>query len=354
MLKKLIFGFIVIGLLGIMIFTLFHNKAESDRKATSVKKLHFVPVSTLTMHRQEFKTTFSKTGSIIAQNEVSIVSQCSGRVIAVYANVGSYVRAGAYIAKVKDDVLGSKLAAARTAYEVACHEWARAQTLHQEKIISDADLEIYLEKLQTSKTEYASAQDDYNNSLISAPFAGVITERMINLGATVSPGSQIATMIDNSAYKIVVNVGEQEAFQLSPGNTVSIITGVYPGEKLSGCIKSISSKSDEVHTFPVEIIIQDSKTHPLKSGIFGKVIFDSESVANVLAIPREALIGSIKNPQVYVVVNGRAIIRNIVIDTEVGSYLVVKQGLVENEAVVVSGQENLRNNVAVKVINQEK
>lgn len=350
--KKAIVGFIGIGLLGIMIFTLFHNKAEADRKAESVRQALFVPVTTLTLKRQNLQNSFSKTGSIIAKNEVTIVSQSSGRVIAVYADVGSYVKTGAPIVKIKDDVLGSKLAAMRINYEVACREWERAQTLHQEKIISDSDLETYQEKLQTSKAEYKTTQNDYNNLIITAPFAGVITERMVNLGATVSPGSQIATMIDNSAYKIIVNVGEQEAFKLSPGQEVSVTTAVYQGEAISGYIKSIGARSDAVHTFPVEITIQGSQTHPLKSGIFGKVTFDSGSATAVLAIPREAVIASIKNPQVYAVKNGRATLRDIVIDSEVGSFLIVKRGLVENEQVVVNGQENLRDNVAVKVINQ--
>jgi hypothetical protein len=71
-----------------------------------------------------------------------------------------------------------------------------------------------------------------------------------------------------------------------------------------------------------------------------------------LAIPREALVGSIKTPQVYVVENGHAILRSIVIDSEVNTYLVVKSGLKENEQLVVNGQENLNNNDSVKIINQ--
>lgn len=351
-LKKSLLGLMVIGVIGIMVLILFHNKAVADQKANSVRQMQSFPVSTLTLRRQNLRNTFSKTGSIVANNEVSIISRSSGRVIAVYAGVGSYVQAGAPIIKIEDDVLGSKLAAERTAYENASREWERAQKLHGDKIISDSDLETYQEKLLTAKTNYTLANDDYNNSLITAPFAGVIAERVVNLGATVSAGTQVATMVDNSAFKIVVNVGEQEAFSLSPGNVVSITTDVYPGEELSGYIKAISAKSDVIHTFPVEIMIQKNKKHQLKSGIFGKVIFNCGKATDVLAIPREALIGSVKSPKVYVVVNGRAILHDIVVDREIGSYLVVKEGLIESDQLVVNGQENLQSNVAVKVINR--
>ncbi len=348
--KKWLVFIVMLGISGVIILTLFHNKNTAEQKANAVKQRAFIPVSTMTVHRRNLYPTFSKTGTIIANNEVSVVSQTAGKVVAVYGNVGSYVKAGAPIAKVDDKVLNSKLVSARTAYEVAQREWERAQKLHQEKIISDSDLETSEATLQNVKASYDAAHQDYNESLITAPISGVITERSIDQGATVSSGTIIATIIDNSTFKITVNVNEENAFQLSAGNKVVIETAVYPGVQLSGRIKSISAKSDAVHTFPVEITVGNYKIHPLKSGVFGKVIFNLGRLNNVLVIPREALVGSIKNPQVYLVEKDHAILRDIIIDSEIGSQLVVKQGLNENDQVVVSGQENLNPRSIIKVI----
>ncbi len=350
--KKALLGVIVLGLIGLMAFVLVRNKSEAEQRAKNANRQLSIPVSTTTVRRQTLQSTFSKTGTIQANNEVTVVAQTSGKVIAVYVNVGSRVNAGSPIAKIEDLVLKSKLASARTAYAVAQKDWERSRKLHEEKIISDSDLESYEKALQIAKADLDSAQDNYDNSTITAPISGVISARAVDLGATVNSGTAVATLVDNSAFKITVNVDEVQAFKLKTGDTVAIETAVYPNVKLSGGIKSISVKSDAVHTFPVEITILNDKAHPLKSGVFGKVIFELGSAANVLAIPREALVGSIKTPQVYVVENGRAVLRDLVIDSEINSYLIVKKGLNENDSVVTNGQENLSNNAAVKVINQ--
>ncbi len=348
--KKILLGLSMLCLLGLMGLALIHNKTVADQKAKNANQEISIPVSTYGVHRQTLQATFSKTGTIEANNEVAVVSQTSGKVIAMYVSIGSQVKAGSPIAKVEDLVCKSKLNSARTAFAVAQKDWERSRKLHAEKIISDSDLEAAEKALQTAKADLDSAQDNYNNTTISAPVSGVISDRAVDLGATVASGTTIATVVDTSVFKVSVNVDETQAFQLTAGEMVSIETAVYPDVKLAGRIKSVSVKSDAVHTFPVEITILNDKAHPLKSGVFGKVVFELGNAANVLAIPREALVGSIKTPQVYVVENGRAVSRDLVIDREINSYLVVKSGLNENDQVVVNGQENLNSNVAVKVI----
>ncbi|HEX2952745.1 MAG TPA: efflux RND transporter periplasmic adaptor subunit [Bacillota bacterium] len=350
--KRALLGLIILCLIGLMAFTLFRNKSVADLKAKNANHQILIPVSAMAVRKQNLQSTFSKTGTIVANNEVTIVSQTSGKVIGIYVNVGSQVRAGSPIAKVEDLVLKSKLSSARTAYMVAEKDWERYRQLHDEKIISDSDLESSQKTLQAAKADLDIAQDDYNNSLITAPVSGVISNRAVDLGATVTSGTTIATIVDNSSFKMTVNVNEEQAFKFNIGDLVTIETNVYPNVKLEGRIKSISTKSDAVHTFPVEITILSDKAHPLKSGIFGKVTFDLGGTTNVLAIPREALIGSIKTPQVYVVKNGRAILRDIVIDSEINSYLVIKSGINENDSIVINGQENLTNHAAVKIIQQ--
>lgn len=351
--KKIIPVLAILFIVSAMVFVLFHNKAEVERKANNTQITTVIPVSTMMIQKQTFDSSLTKTSTIVARNEVSVVAQTSGKVIAVYVNVGSRLNAGAPMFKIDDAVLRSKLASARTAYDVARKEWERAVRLHQEQVISDSDLESYEQTFRSNEANYNSAQQDYNDSTVTAPIRGVVTDRTVDLGATVSSGSAVATLVDDSAYKITVNIGEQEVFKLKTGDAVKVETGVYSGVTLSGRIKSISGKSDAVHTFPVEVMIVSDKAHPLKSGIFGKVTFNLGTVRDALVIPREALAGSMKVPQVYVVEQGVARLRNIVVGSEADAKLVVTAGLSENERIVVSGQENLKDNATVKVINSK-
>lgn len=348
--KKVLLFLSIVVIAGIMVFTLFHRKAEADRKAnTTVETIQ--SVSTITVEKQNLQSNFSKVGEIQANNQVTVVSQIQGTVEAVYANVGSYLKAGAPLLKIDDELPKSNLNSAEASYEKAQKDWERAQELHKEQVISDSELESARSTMQSAEANYISAKRNYNNSYITAPISGVITDRPINLGAYVSTGTTVATLLDKSVFKVKVNVGEQEAFKLKAGDPVAVETDVYPGILFNGRIKSISDQSDAAHTFPVEITLPDSEKYPLKSGIFGTVHFQLETLKNVLTIPREALVGSIKNPQVYIFENGKVRLRGIVVGSEINTKLVVTQGLNANDQVVTSGQDNLTDNMAVKKTN---
>jgi hypothetical protein len=112
----------------------------------------------------------------------------------------------------------------------------------------------------------------------------------------------------------------------------------------------VSAKSDEAHTYPVEISLPNNKAHPLKAGMFARVAFRPLVRGDALAIPRSALVGSLKQPRVYVVESGIAKLREIVVDDEAGSYLQILSGLKEGESIVINGQNNLKDNVPVTIV----
>ena len=100
-------------------------------------------------------------------------------------------------------------------------------------------------------------------------------------------------------------------------------------------------------------MLASGKEHPLKSGMFGKVSFKEKSGESRLVVSRDALVGSIKNPQVFVVENGVVHLRNITIGNVYDTNLEVMGGLRSGDKVVVNGQNNLDENTAVYVINQD-
>ena len=84
--------------------------------------------------------------------------------------------------------------------------------------------------------------------------------------------------------------------------------------------------------------------------MFGRVNFVSIAPTEALAIPREALVGSLRESRVYVVEGPIARLRDIVVRGQTGTELTVLSGLHAGETVVVNGQNNLKDSVAVDVL----
>jgi RND family efflux transporter MFP subunit len=345
--KMMVILFFILSI--ILIIWILHSNRQKMQEMSKIDQLDSYPVSVFIVKKQKIADSLSQVGEIVAENDVAVISETRGKITAVMADVGSYISAGQPIVKVDDELPKARFLAAQNNYEKAKKDFERFEVLYREDVISDSQLETARLAYKTAQAEYTAARRDYKNSAITAPISGLITVRPVNTGVMVSPGTIIANIVDISALKVRVNVAEGDAFWLRPGDPAIIETVVYPGVKFAGKIKSISVKGDEAHTFTVEVFLSHQKDYPLKAGMFGHVTFYQEHKVVALTIPREALIGSIKNPQVYVVKNGIAKLRELIIDREADSYLVIAQGLDEGEKVVVNGQDNLEDNVAVTI-----
>lgn len=345
--KKVVLLIVSLVVVVLIAFVLFNNKAEMERKA-NIAPITSIPVSVVSATKQNVQSNLTQVGVIVAINDVNIVSEVSGKIINVLAKEGTYVAVGAPIVKVDDTLLNAKFLATQTSYQKAQKDWERKQTLYKDQLISDAELELARQTYKATEAQYIADQKQYQNTLVTSPISGVVTSRPVNIGTMLNPGTVVANIVDVSMFKVKLNVGEEDVFTLKAGDAVIIETDVYPGVKFTGRIDSISVKGDESHTYPVQVLLPNNKQYPLKSGMFGRVTFRTSNQM-ALVIPRDALVGSIKNPQVFVVNDSKAELRQIVIGPEAGTNIIIKKGLNEGDTVVISGQDNLRDGVTVNV-----
>jgi RND family efflux transporter MFP subunit len=143
-----------------------------------------------------------------------------------------------------------------------------------------------------------------------------------------------------------VNVAEKDVIRLKVGEKVEVTTDVFPHDVFTGSIFSISAKGDEGHTYPVEVVLNNSKQQ-LKAGMFGRVMFTPKKVGAVVVIPRECIVGSVKNAMLYVVKNNVANARSVTVGNEIGTDIEILSGVQEGEQIVVNGQNNLSDNAPV-------
>jgi RND family efflux transporter MFP subunit len=347
--KKLLILLGSVLCIGLIVFVLFKNKAEVAAKA-KIAPISAYPVAVTTVTRENVSEELTQVGEIVSNNDVSVVAEQSGKALAVLVKEGSYVKAGQPLVRLDDVLTQAQYMSSTTSYEKAKKDWERAQELRRQEVISNTELESARLQYKSTEASYITAKKQYHNSVIVAPIAGVVVSCPVTVGSMVGKDDVVANVVDMSLFKLELNVDEPTAFRLKTGDIVTITTNVYPGVTFSGRIDSISAKCDVAHNYPVKIIVRNNHSrYPLKSGMYGKATFDLGG-EQALVIPRTALAGSVKHPQVFVVERERAKLREIVVGNQVGTKLTVAQGLNEGDRVVYNGQENIKDNAKVEIV----
>ena len=326
------------------------GKQEEQKQMTMAND---VPVSISVVKREKLENTLSLVGNFNASADVNVIAETQGTVRNVYVKVGMQVKEGTVLVKVDDEIPRSNASAAEISFQKAQRDYQRAEELYQENSVSASQLDASRLAMKAAENQLDIVRRQLANTLIKSPIPGTVNARYVDVGTMVQGGKPVANIVDISTLKVRVNVAENEAFQLKAGDHVEITTEVYHGTTFDGIIDNIASKADEAHTYPIEILVRNSAAHPLKAGMFARVVFKAIAPSDVLTIPRVALIGSTKDAQVYVVKGSVGVLRSIVIGKQSAGLFEVTSGLAEGDTVVVSGQNNLVDGARVQVVKSQ-
>ncbi|MFZ9977074.1 MAG: efflux RND transporter periplasmic adaptor subunit [Candidatus Kapaibacteriota bacterium] len=352
--KKILIPAGIIAFLAIIIGILEFNKSKAEQvivKQTFVQNA--IPVTVAQAEITELRNALTLVGTIMAGSDVNIVTEAGGRILKLYANPGQFKSAGSVIAEIDSELRRASVMNAQAAYDKAKIDYERMEKMFKEGVMNAMQLDQAKYGFQAAEAQLIMSKRQLRDTKVTTPISGIINTKMVDQGATVGMNAVIANIVDISSLKVKVNVSEKDAFALKTGDKVLITTDVYPGIEFPGSVMSIAPKADEAHTYPIEIRMSNSKEHPLKAGMFGKVSFTTIEKSDALIIPRSALIGSIKNPKVFVVQDGKAELREVQTGADAGTKLEILSGLQAGESIVTNGQNNLRPGSKVTIINKK-
>lgn len=344
---------VIVVLVTIVTILAINKKKLAANTSGGIDITYYVSVENVA--KKNLTSQLSLTGTINANNDVNIMSETSGKVVAVYAKVGDYKQAGSVLLQADDELKKAAFISAEANWLKAKNDYERFQKLFQEKSVSDTQLEQVKVGAAMAEANYIVAKRQLEDTKVKTPISGYITNRPVDVGTMLQGAPQptfVANIVDISRVKVKLNVSESDAVVLKTGDQVKVTADVYPGAVFNGRIESISNKADEAHTYATEISIANQSSHQLKAGMFVRAEFTSISDRDVIVVPRAALVGSVKNPQVFVVENGVAKLRNLTIGTESGIDVQVIGGLTVGEVLIVNGQNNLVDNTKVAILNK--
>jgi len=344
----------VVVVIGVIVTILAINKKKlAANTSGGIDITYYVSVENVS--KKNLTSQLSLTGTIYANNDVNILSETSGKVTEVFAKVGDFKQAGSVLVQVDDELRKAAYISAEANWTKAKNDLERFQKLFQDKSVSDTQLEQVKVGAAMAEANYIVAKRQLEDTKVKTPISGYITSRPVDVGTMLQGAPQptfVANVVDISRVKVKLNISEYDAVVLKAGDQVKVIADVYHNIIFNGRIEYISNKSDEARTYPVEISISNQGSAKLKAGMFVRAEFSSLRDRDAIVIPRSALVGSIKNPQVFVVENGAAKLKNLTLGTESGTEVQVIGGLNVGEVLVVNGQNNLVDNTKVEILNK--
>lgn len=334
-------------LIGLVVLKLAKNKAEVEKKIYIHDSSAAVLVETTVpeMHTFERSLNFLGTFEPIRQNTIG--SDASGKVIQLNIEEGDRVGKGQMIAKIDDELLKLQLENAEVNIESQQKDDARNSNLVKENAISGIQLEKTKFGLRSAEIQRKQLQKQLRSTSITAPFSGVITKKMIDLGSVIGPGTPLVEITDISSLKLTVNVPERDILKFKLNQTVEVRADLYGDRVFKGKVSTLSIQADKSHNFKVQITVSNPKQE-LMAGMYGSVSLTNNQSRTALAIPRKALVGSSKQPQVYVVRNGKSLLTSFTAGTSDGEFIEVTNGLKKSDIIVSKGQVNLQHNSNVK------
>lgn len=349
--KKVIrFTTIVLAIAGIIAaaaFKLIANKKEVEAKVYRADPDLAATVQADTVKECSFNKATQFLGSFAANREVSIASETSGKVVSVGVQEGSRVGQGSLVAKLDDGVLLAQLHSATATGDNAAATLKRYEQAPNG--VTQLQMDNARTQLLTSQAQIEQLKRQIAQFTINAPFPGVITTRNFDLGAVVSPGSALATLTDISSLKLELNVPERYLAQFTTGMPITVSTDVYPGTSFAGTVGFIASKADASHNYTIKVLVPNNTQHPLKAGMYGNITIGNTATHPSITIPRSALIGSARNPQVYVIDKGIARIRDIETGSGNATSVEVLKGLHTGEIIISGGLVNLTDGTKVSI-----
>lgn len=337
--KSLILTISLIAVIGVITYTLAKNKKKIEANKVVVDRTKLaVAVSTSLVDYKEYDGKVVLPANLELNSEATIAAGIQGKIEKLTIEIGTRVAKGQVIGSLDSKLKLINLKSNELTLSKLERDLARNEDLFKGNAGTELSVINSKYDIENTRLQIEQVKQQISDGNIISPISGIVTSRKLMAGEFVSPGSVIATVVDDIHLKAVVFVNEKDVYQLRLGQNASITSDVFPNKSFAGNIKFISPKGDENHNYRVELQLN---TNALRAGTYVMVGFDLGGKAKVLQIPKLALVEGVKNPYVYVVKNNVASVKKITLGREIGENIEVVAGLEAGEEVVTSGQINL-------------
>lgn len=333
----------------------------SKAELTSAQQIAAVRVEARPAIEQSMPEYLTVTGSLRASQESEVAADASGKVTQTFVERGQRVSKGDPLALL--DARGASISAtqaaaqsglARAQVDQAQRECERVASLFKSGAISQGEFDRTTSQCQTTQFSAAAAQAQQQNaqkivgdSLIRAPFSGIVGERYVNVGQYVTPSTRVASLYSPDPLRLELTVGEAKVAALRVDAPVRFTVSAYPDKTFLGSVKFISPN---VRPSTRDLVIEalcPNADFALKPGMFAVARLEAGE-KNLPVVSKSSVKRDEGPARIFVVVDKRIQERIVQTGGEKDDAVAILVGVKAGELVVVSPGPDVRDGAAVQ------
>lgn len=260
------------------------------------------PENIALVKRDTLRTGPQLSGTLVPEREARLRSEVSGAVLQTTVEQGQRVSEGTLLGRIDAATISDQLASAKSTVtqaqvgvDQASRELQRSKTLLAAGAIAERDREAAERaslgadaQLADAKARLSTVEKSLRNTMIRAPFTGVVSERAVSPGDVVSPGTALFTIVDPTSLRLEASVPAEAIGSISVGAPVLFSVNGYPGRTFEGKVTRINPTAD-----PQTRQVRIYATVPNSSGRLVGGLFANGSVATEsrvgLMVPEKAV-----------------------------------------------------------------
>lgn len=320
-----------------------------------------VSVQTEDVTEIEVPTYLRISGNVRGFRETDLAANAAGRVVSTSVERGAVVTVGQELAKldVRAAALTASEASAMAASARAQEAQARIDCERNEKLratgaISQAEYDRIAMTCRTMplNAEAATARarlaaQNVGDGIIRAPFAGVVTERFVEVGQYVRHDSRVVTLVSTDPLRLEIAVPEAKSAEVKEGAEVAFRVSAYPDEVFRGKLRFVSGAVRPTTRDLVAEALVDNPDGKLKPGMFADVEL-AVGTRKAPSVPKAAIIHRDGKAHAFFVTNGRLEERILSLGPERDDRVAVFKGATLGEKVAVTEAAKLANGQRVR------
>ncbi len=327
--------------------------AGDNAEASPVKE-KVSPVKVMELIYRETAINKEITSTVVAYEETYLSPALSGRIRSVKVEINDHVKKGQLLVEMDR----TQLEQTRLQYHTLRTDLTRMDTLLQYGSITQQAYDQMKTQVETTKLIVENLEE---NTLLRAPYSGVITGKYYNDGELFSPApntpagkAALVSMIQVDPVKLMINLSEKNKPLIKEGMKATITTDVYPNETFHGTVFRIHpTVSAATRTFTVEVKVSN-KQAKLAPGMFARVYLKLGET-EALIVPSIAVMQQAGTNQRYIMLheNGSAKKVNVRIVNRHDDQLEISSPEIKGgEQLIYTGQIHLENGSPVNVVSE--